>query len=409
MKNILKILIYLFIIIGCISCNNKAKEPNTIKFWHFWSEPNQKRAVADLIAVFEKENNCKVELTELSWNDGKTKLIAAFNSGVAPDVLELGADWVSQFSSKDILSEINPDSVDMGNFIDLSLPPAKWNSKYYAVPWTVDTRVMFYNKSLMQAAGLDTIPPQDYSQLLDEANIINNPEKEIYGFGANGSDPHRLYKKILPMFWTFNGDVFDSTGNPVLNSSRNCEALIKYVQLSRAGIIETQRQIDSYFVQGKIGFMFSGSWVLEKIKNENPSLNFGAALMPRYMLNPGISFLGAEYLAVNKKSDKQQLGMKLIKYLANGKSVIELAKRFSEAGFPADKKYFNDSIFTQDRNKSIFAQQLLSAKPTLIHPKWLDIEAIIENAVSEALLGKKGEQAALNDAQIEILKLLNEE
>ena len=36
---------------------------------------------------------------------------------------------------------------------------------------------------------------------------------------------------------------------------------------------------------------------------------------------------------------------------------------------------------------------------TPVHPKWLDIEALIENAVSEALYGNKTPKQALDDAQ----------
>jgi multiple sugar transport system substrate-binding protein len=417
-----KILIILILLVGFSfnSCKNKeATNPNVIKFWHFWSEPNQKKALLDLIAKFEKENNCKVELTELSWNDGKTKLITAFNSEVAPDVLELGSDWVAQFSSTGILSQINPDSVDFSQFLEYSLPPAKWNNQYFAVPWIVDSRVMFYNKKLLNDAGLTEIP-LNYSELISAANNINASEKGIYGFGTNGSDPHRLYKKVLPIIWTNGGDILDSSGFPVINSNKNIAALDIYLQLSRTGLIETQRQIDAYFSQGKIGFVFSGAWLLEKIKNENPNLDFGVALMPNFNENKdenpkgnnkgnqGISFLGCEYLALNKNSTKKELGLKLVKFLANGENSLELSKKFAEAGFPADKKYFNDISFKNDKYKSVFAAQLLNSKATPVHPNWLEIEEILENAVSQALYGEKGVDAALNDAQVELLKLFSE-
>jgi acyl carrier protein len=37
----------------------------------FQSEPNQKKALMEIIAEFEKEYDCKIMTTELSWNDGK--------------------------------------------------------------------------------------------------------------------------------------------------------------------------------------------------------------------------------------------------------------------------------------------------------------------------------------------------
>ena len=64
---------------GCSSPDGKpgGGADNTLRFWHFWSEPTQKEALKKVVAEFEKEYNCRVELTDLSWNDGKTKLLAA--------------------------------------------------------------------------------------------------------------------------------------------------------------------------------------------------------------------------------------------------------------------------------------------------------------------------------------------
>ncbi|MDR0927010.1 MAG: extracellular solute-binding protein [Ignavibacteria bacterium] len=411
---ILSILCSLLLLTNC--GKDTATSPNTIKFWHFWSEPNQKGALKELIEKFEVANNCKVELTELSWNDGKTKLIAAFNtmnSGsntAAPDVIELGSDWVAQFSSTGVLAELNKDSMGYDNFLDYSIPPTMYDNKFYAVPWIVDTRVMFYNKELMHNAGLQEIAPRTYTELLTYSNKINLPNSGIYGFGANGSDPHRLYKKILPMIWTYGGDIFDNNFIPTINSTKNTEALNTYLQLSRVGMIETQRQIDAMFTQGKIGFVFSGAWLLEKIRNENPALQFGVASIPTVDTTSkigGISFLGCEYLAISKNSEKKDLAIKLIKYLSDGNNALELSKRFAEAGFPADKHYFNNEYFMQDTMKQVFAHQLAHSKATPVHPQWLEIETILEDAVSKALYGEADAFGSLNNAQVEVLKLLS--
>jgi ABC-type glycerol-3-phosphate transport system substrate-binding protein len=63
----------------------------------------------------------------------------------------------------------------------------------------VDTRVLFYNKNLMHSADLPVVPPTTYKQLIEYANAINQPQDNQYGSGVNGQDPHRLYKKILPI------------------------------------------------------------------------------------------------------------------------------------------------------------------------------------------------------------------
>lgn len=405
----MKKFIYCAILLLVIGCGKSDKTPeNTIKFWHFWSEPNQKKALQELIAKFEKEHLCKVELTELSWNDGKTKLLTAFNSNVPPDVLELGSDWIAQFSSTGVLDALPPDSIGYRKFLEYSIPPAKWQNNFYAVPWIVDTRVLFYNKDLMLKAGLPVEPPATYQQLIEYSNIINQPQNKIYGFGVNGQDPHRLYKKILPIMWTNGGNILDKDGFPIINSVQNMEALNIYLQLSRTGIIETQRELDAYFANGTVGFVFSGAWLLNKIRTENPSLSFGVSLVPsiNQTHSMGISFLGCEYLAISKASAKKELALKLIKYLTEGKNALEFSKRFPEAGFPAEAKYFSSPELLTDEYKKVFANQIKYSQATPVHPRWLDIESCIENSVTSAMYGETDAVNALNNAQKEVIILL---
>src|SRR5690606_30513407 len=137
---------------------------------------------------------------------------------------------------------------------------------------------------------------------------------------------------------------------------------------------ETQRQLDAAFVDGKLAFWLSGGWLLEKIKNENPNLNFGVTSVPGNGTNQGVSFAGGEYLAISSNSANIELSKKLVKFMTDGKNSIRFCKEVIEAGFPADKNYYNDEFYQSQPNRLVFAKQLESAKMTPVHPKWLDME-----------------------------------
>src|SRR3954466_11470692 len=98
-----RILIVL-LLAGCTVSCNRGIPSGVLRFSHFWSEPAQRAAMDTLLAGFRHEHpEIPVEITELSWSDGKTKLMIGFNARTAPDVLELGSDWVPQFSSSGVL------------------------------------------------------------------------------------------------------------------------------------------------------------------------------------------------------------------------------------------------------------------------------------------------------------------
>ncbi len=379
-----------------------------VRFWHFWSEPSYRRALQELVAEFEQRYGCRVELTELSWNEGKAKLLAAFNSGTAPDVVELGSDWVAQFSSAGVLWELPRDSIRPERFVEFSRAPAYWRGRLYAVPWVVDTRVLFYHRGLLRRAGLPERAPRTWAELEQFAERIHAPVQGVYGCGVNGADAHRLYKKVLPLLWSFGADILDSSGMPVLETPQAVAALQQYLRLARVGLVETQRQLDALFLQGKLGLWISGAWLAEKIRHLPTAAEYGVAPLPG--MHPdtiGISFAGGEYLAINAASPVKELALQLVRFLTDGAVAARFCRTVPEAGFPAESAFIGDSLLLQIPYRRVFAQQLRSARMTPVHPRWLDIEAVFEDAVVRALYGELTAEQALKEAQRRIWQLLS--
>ncbi len=393
------ILATIVVLSGCDRRDTPEQASSTIRFWHFWSEPGHKAVLKDLVSAFEKENNCTVELTELSWNDGKAKLQAAFNSGAPPDIVELGSDWVAQFSGAGVLGELA--QIDTTKLLPYSLAPGRYSGKLFAAPWVVDTRVLYVNSTLAQKAGLDSTTRLD--GLLQACERIQSAG--ALGWGANGADAHRLYKKILPFFWTCGGDVLDSRGRCVLNSPQNVRALTLYADLARTGIIETQRQLDATFLQGRIGVWNSGSWLIKKIKTAK-NLSVTAMPFPGIDSRPGVSFAGGEYLATSAASANRTLAEKLVQYLVSGPTAKRFCLQVPEAGFPAATDAYSDPALVSDPLKAVFARQLESARMTPVHPRWLDIEAVLESCVVRVLLGEATPEDALIQAHEEIVEII---
>jgi maltose-binding protein MalE len=92
------------------------------------------------------------------------------------------------------------------------------------------------------------------------------------------------------------------------------------------------------------------------------------------------------------------------KYLSDGINAINFCKKIPEAGFPADKNYFNDESYKSQKIRGVFANQLVYARMTPVHQYWLEIEEQLEKAVEEVLYDKKTAQQSMNDLQ----KLLTE-
>ncbi len=338
-----------------------------------------------LIAGFRREHpEIPVEVSELSWADGKMKLMAGFNSRTAPDVLELGSDWVAQFSSSGVLQQLDSDASILPRFQNApkyALPPGEWAGHYYAVPWLLDTRVMFINDDLLSKS---TSPIDstlwNWQKMQNWAEQINQ-EHPGEGIGVNGSDEHRLYKKFLPYVWSNGGDLFDSNGHPTMDEPQNIEALQYYVDQLKYGTMETQKNLDDAFVRGNLGMWFSGSWLLPELAKA--TFHWHTKVFPGNNGHAGESFAGGEYLAINSGSAMKREAELFLEYITRPDNELTFAREVNE--YPADMRSQSDTFYLHRREGSVFTAQLAHAKMTPVIPQWLDIEAIIEDEVSRAL------------------------
>jgi multiple sugar transport system substrate-binding protein len=403
--HILTILVFLFV--GCT--NNEQSKDDVLRFGCFLNSPSHQKELEALLKEFSQKEGVNVELIGLNWSDGKTKLISAFNSGTEPDVIELGSDWVAQFSEAGVLAKLTLDEIQSQRFLPVALDPTKWNGSYFAVPWVLSTRIMFVNEALRAKAGIDGMPhPQTMQELLEQsAKIKQASEESNYGIGIVSQDLHQVYKRMLPIMWSNGGDILNQKGEPTLDDPKNVEALASYVALVPHGIIESAKQLDKMFIQGKIGFWISGPWLLEKIPKEQPDLKFGLALVPGMKPESGLSFTGGDYLAISKHTNKRAIALKLIQFLTAGEQTLRLCRLSITAGIPADTLAQKDPFFQQIKGFPIFIEQLRRSKLSAVHPKWLDIESAYELAISQAVYGRLSPKQALTEAQQSVQALMS--
>lgn len=399
----------LFLVFALTSCNRGIPD-NTLRFWHFWAEPGQKAVMDSVIADFRKENpSIAVEVSELSWADGKTKLMINFNAETAPDILELGSDWIAQFSASGVLHEMTSEQSLKSAFSaapEYSLPCGMWNGKYYAVPWFVDTRVIFVNHDLAMRSDSDyqdgnyNLTSWDGLYRLGERINANGAK----GIGVNGSDMHRLYKKIMPQMWSNGGDILDGKGNPTFATKENIEAVDFYVKQLDVGMLETQKNLDDAFKRGKLGILYSGAWLVRGLAKAE--FNWYTVPFPGNNGHPGVSFAGGEYLAINNGSKMKPQAVKFVEFLTRKDNELRLAKAFNI--FPADRTLQQDSFYLKRSQGDVFSRQLQHAKMTPVHPKWLEIEAILEDEVAQALYKKKTPEEAMKSADERVKAIINE-
>ncbi len=381
-------------------------EPTTINWWHFWTDHSIKPAINQIIANFEKQNpNIKVKQTELTWSNGHEKIAIALSSNSGPDLLELGSDWIPEFVEAGRITDVTANLKSIYKEYN-GWSPVRNNGSLYGMPWILGTRVMYYNRDLLQLAGYDSLYiPINLNQFRETIYKVDSLDKNIYGWGSNAAEKHRLYKKFLPFFWSFDA-TFYSLNNQysIVSSMESGNALTFYKELNDScAMIDTQRRLEDAFLNGKIGVVLSGDWLLKRIKSEKPNFNFATGLFPG-KTTAGKSFLGGEYLVVNQDSQNKGAALKLMKFLTQPENELIFCRANSSAN-PSNIKATKDKFFTDDPNLMTFVKQLKLSIPPPFEPTWVYIEDEFEQAVERALFEKMGPFESLSIARTKIQRI----
>jgi multiple sugar transport system substrate-binding protein len=131
-----------------------------LEYW-IW-DPDLKDRTMVMIEKFEAENpDISVNLTVMEPGDYWTKLRLMAMTKRLPDVFNLSSGYIEEWSSKGFLlplDEYIENSLDQDSFYMNLFEAEKQlanSDSYYAVPFALVTTVLFFNKDMFDAAGLE--------------------------------------------------------------------------------------------------------------------------------------------------------------------------------------------------------------------------------------------------------------
>jgi multiple sugar transport system substrate-binding protein len=376
-----------------------------VVFWQFWPA----ELVEPLVQKFERENpGIDVRMEQLTWQSGLEKITAAIASNNVPDLCELGSTWMPRMLASGQLADWSAGSADLRPTLR-GWEMCSVGDAVYGLPWVMGTRALFYNKLLFARAGLDsTRPPETWEELRAAAEAIHRLGGAVRGYGVQAGERYVLFKKFMPFAWGNGGRILsDDLGTAVFDSPQNRAALEFYVGLRPVGMLERQDMLDRAFKEGRLGLQISGAWLLKSIPKDAPGLRYGVALVPRPDREHGThaSFAGGELLVSFHGSRHKQGALQLARFLVRPENALALAGA-AQSVQPATVGAETLAYYRERPAQQIMIRQFETAVPTPNHPAWVDMEAVIEDQVEEALYDRKTPARAIADAQQRLAELV---
>jgi multiple sugar transport system substrate-binding protein len=146
-----------------------------VEFLHNWEgDHGGARAMVALAKRYEElKPNIKISQTIVAGAEYERKQLAAFASGVVPDLTLNTAETVPVYADRGGLLPLDDymkrDKLNPKDWFDFTIAQCSWQGKLYAMTHHPDVRTIVYrNVPLMQEAGLDgSKDPESWDQLKD--------------------------------------------------------------------------------------------------------------------------------------------------------------------------------------------------------------------------------------------------
>ncbi len=367
-------------------------QPKEIRFWQFWPA----EWLAPEIKKFETETGYKVIIERLTWSEGLNKIITAMAANEAPDVIELGSTWVAGFSGS---GGILP--IQVGDLKEKLLlwRPATYNNQIYAVPWTLSTAALFYNKDLLTQAGVS--PPTNFDELLSAAKKIDQLGPGLKGYGLK-TGSYTTWQKFLPFVWS-NGAKLIDEGQPQVTDPKFLEALGFYLALKEFSLFDDNIVVRKAFQSGQVGMMIEEPGQMARFLKDSPHLNFGVVPIPASpSTGQSVAFAGSQMLAIPKNTKNKEMALKLIRFLVRPDVTKSITNRITTL-FPAYKGAELDPFYQVEHPELlVFLKSLQTATSPEAHPEWISIQEIFSENLERSLYGLVDPKTAMETAQRDI-------
>jgi len=322
--------------------------------------------------------------------------VALSSSKDRPDFAIMHVDQIPTYVNKSALQPMDDLAAAAGiNAADYVEAPVQYSTidgKWYGIPLDIHPLVMYYNKDLFDKAGV-TAPPTNREEFEAAVEKLTDKSKGQYGYVVPTLWPQQF---IFPtLVWQNGGELWN--GTDVAYNSPEAIEMIQWMRgLIDKGISPANVQQDgenTLFLQGKNAIQFNGPWMMSQF--DKAGLNYGIAPVPQIGKAKQAVFAGSHNFVVPKAvTDEAVLngvgdflkyvGANSLDWAASGQALA--SKKMLES---AEFKALKNAPIAESFSHVQFAPNVLD---------WASISAPIWSELSNALLGKKDPQKAMDEA-----------
>ena len=351
-----------------------ATKPVTLK-WASWALAEEKlyptyAAMANTFMEANKDITIEMDGSQ-AYSTYLDQLIVSAIGGTAPNVAHIKAEWLPQLLETGAVKAVVgiSDNV-MKDYSAGAISGVTIDGEMVAMPWFANTEALFYNKALLERAGVKAEDIKSWDDLLAAAEKVSALGDDIYGLAFPDSEvePGEGYN-ILPALWA-NGGEFMKDGKVTLDTDAGIKTYTQLQEIFKKGLSPkgaTLKDLRNLFGQGKIGFYYDLQAVISTCASaaaneEEFYKNFGCMVIPGADAN-GSGYLVTHLLVVFDTTTDEQMPA-MAKFLEHMSSDVVINILYEAGqGKMSSRASVNEKVFANaDETTQVYVKAMTTAK-----------------------------------------------
>jgi len=349
--------------------------PEVTISYSIWGDPAELKSQQAIVDAFHAANpkiTVKVEVSD--WDPYFDKLQTGLAGGAAPDVFAMDGPLFPDYQSRGVLLDLKPyvdrDGYDLAQLAEQGVADfTTADGGQYGLPRDLNTVVLYYNKTMFDAAGL-AYPDEtwDWAKLVEAARQLTKDENgdgitDQWGFYTETTDMENYWSSLV---WQSGGDLLDAAKTTTLLGTPEAAAGIQFLQdlIWKEKVMPDPAlfaETGDAFEQGKAAMEANGSWLVPTHTAAGSDLGFTFAIAPLPKGPAGrFTSVNPTGAVVYKGSKAPDAAWEFVKYLASPAAQEQLMKL--RASLPVSKAVLAGPYASSFEGAMVLAESLAYAK-----------------------------------------------
>jgi multiple sugar transport system substrate-binding protein len=375
---------------ACSTPSGKPSAGGTYTLWDPYPDRDASSTWAKAVDGCASQLGITIKRTASNTGDTVKDLTTAASN--LPDVALVDNPKVATLADAGLLTTTKQNGFDVSKISANILSAGEINGKYYGVPTGANTLGLYYNPTVLSAAGVDIASVTDWASLTDALKKVVASGKKGITFSAVGTEEGSF--QFLPWFWGAKADLTK------LDSSAADSALSLWTDWLKEGLApnsviqNTQGTSWTEFKTGDFGFAENGSW----FKSDADKAGFKSIQIPAENGGAAPAPTGGEFMTIpiQKDTSRYATSAKIVGCLSKGDTAA------TALGYVAPTKAGADAQLAADPTLQFWITAVGDAKPRTadnLGIKYGKISEQLYTAIQSALSGTASPADALKTAQ----------